>query len=95
MGYNGTPSGMDNQCEIDGVTKPEVLHAESNAILKCAKDGSSTDGAALYITMSPCVNCAKLIIQAGVKEVYYRNHKHFEGVNLLHHANIPATQIQV
>lgn len=95
MGYNGMPSKMDNQCEIDGITKPEVLHAESNAILKCAKDGSPTDGAVLYCTMAPCVNCAKLIIQAGIQAVYYRHCKHIEGVNLLDKAGIFTTQIEI
>ncbi len=75
FGYNGTPSGMDNCCEetIDGklVSKSEVLHAESNAILKATKMGFSTDGATMYVTLSPCKDCAKLIIQAGIKKVVY------------------------
>lgn len=70
-GYNGTPYGFDNTCEEDGVTKKEVLHAESNAITKCAMSTDSTKDSTLYTTMSPCFNCAKLIIQAGIKEVYY------------------------
>ena len=61
-GYNGTPGGFDNTCEENDVTKPEVLHAESNAISKCAKWGGSTDGATLYVTLSPCFECAKFII---------------------------------
>jgi dCMP deaminase len=71
FGYNGTPSGLDNTCEIGDCTKPEVLHAESNAILKCAKNGFSLNEATLYLTDSPCFDCAKLIIQAGIKTVYY------------------------
>jgi dCMP deaminase len=75
FGYNGTPSGMDNCCEdeIDGklVSKIEVLHAESNCILKAAKMGLSTDGATMYLTLSPCKDCSKLILQAGVKRVVY------------------------
>jgi len=83
FGYNGTPSGMDNSCEdtapildhgdeIITVTKREVLHAESNAIAKIAKSTQSADGATLYVTLSPCFECAKLIIQCGIQEVYYR-----------------------
>ena len=76
MGYNGTPSGMDNCCETqneDGslVTKSDVLHAESNAILKAARMGVSTDGTTMYCTLSPCKDCAKLILQSGVKRVVY------------------------
>jgi dCMP deaminase len=75
FGYNGTPSGMENCCEdeIDGklVSKSEVLHAESNCILKAAKMGLSTDGTTMYLTLSPCKDCAKLILQSGVKRVVY------------------------
>jgi dCMP deaminase len=75
FGYNGTPSGSDNCCEeeVEGklVSKPEVLHAESNAILKAAKMGFSTDGATMYLTLSPCKDCAKLILQSGIKRVVY------------------------
>jgi dCMP deaminase len=75
FGYNGTPTGMDNCCEdeIDGklVSKSEVLHAESNCILKAAKMGLSTDGSTMYLTLSPCKDCAKLILQSGVKRVVY------------------------
>ena len=71
-GYNGTPSGFENVCEDEnGVTKPYVLHAEANAITKVAKSGNSSEGATLYVTASPCVECAKLIIQAGIKRVVY------------------------
>ncbi len=96
-GYNGTPSGFDNTCETvsttDGstklVTKPEVLHAESNAITKLAKSTQSSDGATMYITISPCIDCAKLIIQSGIKRVVFEKlYKNSEGVNLLKQANI-------
>ena len=80
-GYNGTPSGFDNNCEykdpksFDGelITRPEVLHAESNAITKLAKSTQSSDGATLYNTISPCVECAKLIIQSGIKRAVYKH----------------------
>lgn len=84
FGYNGTPSGMDNACECDGVTKPEVIHAEMNAILKAAKSGYSVDGATLYVTLSPCIDCAKLILQSGIKRVVYRdNYRKNEGTDFL------------
>lgn len=94
QGYNGTPSGFDNCCEEEEdpghlVTKHEVLHAESNAISKCAKWGGSTDGATLYVTMSPCFECAKLIIQAGIKRVVYKElYRDASGIELLNKANI-------
>ena len=73
-GYNGTPSGFENVCEDEnGVTKPYVLHAEANAITKVAKSGNSSKGATLYVTASPCLECAKLIIQAGIKRVVYKD----------------------
>ena len=69
-GYNGTPSGFENICEDEnGITKPYVLHAEANAITKVAKSGNSSEDATLYVTASPCIECAKLIIQAGIKRV--------------------------
>ena len=69
-GYNGTPSGFENICEDEnGVTKPYVLHAEANAISKVAKSGNSSEGSTLYVTASPCIECAKLIIQAGITRV--------------------------
>ena len=70
-GYNGTPSGFENVCEEDGVTKPYVLHAEANAITKLARSSNNSDGSTLYVTASPCIECAKLIIQAGIKRVVY------------------------
>lgn len=72
IGYNGTPSGFCNDCESEDVTLPEVLHAESNAIAKCARSTSSADGSTLYTTLSPCFECCKLIIQAGIFRVVYK-----------------------
>jgi dCMP deaminase len=71
FGYNGTPAGMDNGCEENNVTKDEVIHAEMNSILKAAKSGNSVDGSTLYLSLSPCQNCCKLIIQSGIKRVVY------------------------
>jgi len=71
FGYNGTPTGMDNGCEENNVTKDEVIHAEMNSILKAAKSGNSVDGSTLYLSLSPCQNCCKLIIQSGIKRVVY------------------------
>jgi dCMP deaminase len=71
FGYNGTPSGMDNSCEENNVTKEEVIHAEMNAILKAAKSGNAVDGSTLYLSLSPCKNCCKLIVQSGIKRVVY------------------------
>ena len=70
-GYNGTPSGFENICEEDNVTKPYVLHAEANAITKIARSSNNSDGATLYVTDEPCIECAKLIIQAGIRRVVY------------------------
>ena len=71
FGYNGTPAGMNNGCEENNVTKDEVIHAEMNAILKAAKSGNAVDGSTLYLSLSPCQNCCKLIIQSGIKRVVY------------------------
>ena len=89
-GYNGTPSGFENVCEDEsGVTKPYVLHAEANAITKVAKSGNSSEGATLYITASPCIECAKLIIQSGIKRVVYSDeYRLTDGVDLLRRAGI-------
>ena len=89
-GYNGTPSGFENICEDENnKTKPYVLHAEANAISKIAKSNNSSNGATLYVTSSPCLECAKLIIQAGIKEVVYlEEYRHTEGIDLLKQANI-------
>ena len=88
-GYNGTPSGFENVCEENGVTKPYVLHAEANAITKIARSGNNSEGATLYVTDSPCIECAKLIIQAGIKRVVYaRDYRLTDGIDLLKRANI-------
>ena len=89
-GYNGTPSGFENVCEDDNnVTKPYVLHAEANAITKIARSNNSSDGATMYVTASPCIECAKLIIQAGIKRVVYSEHYRLEdGIELLTRAGI-------
>ena len=89
-GYNGTPSGFENVCEDEnGLTKPYVLHAEANAITKVAKSGNSSDGATLYVTAAPCIECSKLIIQSGIKRVVYRDeYRVRDGVELLQRAGI-------
>jgi len=89
-GYNGTPSGFENICEDDSnVTKSYVLHAEANAITKVARSFNSSDGATLYVTASPCIECAKLIIQAGILRVVYGEPYHLDdGLNLLRRAEI-------
>ena len=89
-GYNGTPSGFENVCEDEqGVTKPYVLHAEANAITKLARSNNNSDGATIYITASPCIGCAKLIIQAGIKRVVYaEKYRLDDGIRLLERANI-------
>lgn len=84
IGYNGTPRGWDNVCEENGKTKPEVLHAEANAITKLAKSTESGDGSVLFCTHSPCIDCAKLIVQSGITEVYYDEHyRSEEGLKFL------------
>lgn len=94
-GYNGTPSGFENICEDEtGATKPYVLHAEANAITKVAKSGNSSEGATLYITASPCLECAKLIIQSGIKRVVYRDeYRLTDGVDLLKRAGIEVERV--
>ena len=89
-GYNGTPSGFENVCEDEqGVTKPYVLHAEANAITKLARSNNNSDGATIYITASPCIECAKLIIQTGIKRVVYaEKYRLDDGIRLLERANI-------
>lgn len=89
-GYNGTPSGFENQCEDEhNLTKPYVLHAEANAITKLARSSNNSEGATIYITASPCIECAKLIIQSGIKRVVYGEKYRLEdGINLLRRANI-------
>ena len=109
IGYNGMPSGWDNNCEDEIVesysgyegsihrtvlkTKPEVLHAETNAIAKLAKSTESGDGATMFITHSPCLDCAKLIYQSGIKSVYYRNtYRSDDGVEFLKKCNIEVNK---
>ena len=93
-GYNGTPSGFENICEENGVTKPYVLHAEANAITKVAKSGNSSEGATLYVTASPCMECAKLIIQSGIKRVVYRDeYRITDGIDLLRRAGIEVEKV--
>ena len=89
-GYNGTPSGFENICEDEtNHTKPYVLHAEANAITKIARSNNSSEGATMYVTASPCIECAKLIIQAGIKRVIYSEKYRLEdGIELLKRANI-------
>jgi dCMP deaminase len=117
IGYNGMPSGWDNNCEDkiycdDGdwkeqtdklhdewvtyklKTKPEVLHAETNALAKIAKSTNSSDGASMFITHAPCLDCAKLVYQSGIKSVYYRNsYKNTDGIDFLNKCNVEVTMI--
>lgn len=96
-GYNGTPTGMENICEDDaGYTKWYVLHAEANAILKVASSNHSCRDATLYLTMSPCQECSKLIHQAGIKRlVYMQRYKNTEGIEFLEKAGVAVEQIEV
>ncbi len=96
-GYNGTPSGFENICEDDnGVTKPYVLHAEANAITKLARSSNNSDGATIYITASPCVECAKLIIQAGIRRVVYgEKYRLMDGIELLERAGIEVVYFEL
>ena len=89
-GFNGTPSGFENRCEDSlNVTLPYVLHAEANAITKLARSNNNSDGATLYVTAAPCIECSKLIIQAGIKRVVYAEKYRLEdGIDLLRQANI-------
>lgn len=94
-GYNGTPAGFENVCEDEnGVTKPYVLHAEANAITKVARIGNSSEGSTLYITASPCLECSKLIIQAGIKRVVYNDlYRIQDGLEILRRAGVECTHI--
>ena len=94
-GYNGTPSGFENICEDDnGITKPYVLHAEANAITKLARSSNNSDGSTIYITASPCIECAKLIIQAGIKRVVYgEKYRLTDGIELLERAGIEVVYL--
>jgi dCMP deaminase len=96
-GYNGTPSGFENNCEDENNrTFPYVLHAEANAISKVAKSNNSSDGATLYVTSSPCLECSKLIIQAGIRRVvFYDNYRLEDGIDLLKMADIEVVQVDL
>ena len=96
-GYNGTPSGFENNCEDENfVSLPYVLHAEANAITKVARSNNSSDGATLYVTASPCIECAKLIIQAGiVRVVYGEEYRIRDGIDLLREAGITVDFVQI
>ena len=96
-GYNGTPSGFENVCEDENnLTKPYVLHAEANAITKIARSGNNSDGATLYVTDSPCIECSKLIIQAGIKRVIYsRSYRLTDGIDLLRRAGIEVVLLKI
>ena len=89
-GYNGTPAGFENVCEDENhLTTPYVLHAEANAITKIARSGNNSEGATLYVTDAPCIECSKLIIQSGIKKVFYaRQYRLTDGIDLLQRAGI-------
>lgn len=95
-GYNGTPAGFENICEDDeGHTKPYVLHAEANAITKVAKSGNNSKGATMYVTTAPCLECSKLIIQAGITRLVYKDdYRISDGIDLLKRAGIEIVNIE-
>lgn len=96
-GFNGTPSGFENVCEDEnGTTKAYVLHAEANAITKVARSNNSSDGATLYVTASPCIECAKLIIQSGIKRVVFDEmYRLCDGIDLLRRAGIETVHLNI
>lgn len=96
-GYNGTPSGFENVCEDDmGVTKPYVLHAEANAITKLARSGNNSEGSTLYVTASPCIECSKLIIQAGIRRVVYaEKYRLTDGIDLLTRSGVEVEYLSL
>ena len=95
-GYNGTPSGFENICEENDITKPYVLHAEANAITKLARSSNNSDGSTLYVTASPCIECAKLIIQAGIKRVVYaEKYRLNAGIQLMERAGIKVEFLDI
>jgi len=96
-GYNGTPTGFENVCEDEhNVSKPYVLHAEANAITKLARSNNNSDGATIYITASPCIECAKLIIQAGIRRVVYgEKYRLDDGIKLLERAGIEVVYLEL
>ncbi len=95
-GFNGTPSGFENVCEDEaGITKPYVLHAEANAITKVARSNNSSEGSTLYVTASPCMECSKLIIQAGIKRVVFNElYRLADGIDLLKRAGIECVHLR-
>ena len=96
IGYNGMPSGWDNTCEVDNVTKPEVLHAETNAIAKVARSNESCVGATLFVTTAPCLDCAKLIYQSGISRVVWKT-PHLrtdEGLKFLEKCDMKVERIE-
>jgi dCMP deaminase len=99
IGYNGMPSGWTNDCEVEldngeTKTKPEVMHAETNSISKIARSTNSSDGAALFVTHAPCLDCAKIIHQAGINSVYYRNtYRSTDGIEFLEKCNINVKKV--
>ena len=99
IGYNGMPSGWTNDCEIEldngeTKTKPEVMHAETNSLAKIARSTNSSDGAALFVTHAPCLDCAKIIHQAGINSVYYRNtYRSTDGIDFLEKCNINVKKV--
>ena len=95
-GFNGTPAGFENICEdsVSGLTKPYVLHAEANAITKVARSNNSSEGSTLYVTASPCVECSKLIIQAGIRRVVFNElYRIADGIDLLRRAGVECVHI--
>lgn len=96
-GYNGTPSGFENVCEDENnQTYPYVLHAEANAITKIARSGNNSENATLYVTDAPCIECSKLIIQAGIRRVIYsRNYRLEDGINLLRKAGVEVCYLEL
>lgn len=96
-GYNGTPAGFENVCEDnDGNTRPYVLHAEANAITKVARSNNSSEGATLYVTASPCMECSKLIIQSGIRRVVYSElYRISDGLDLLRKAGVETVYVPV
>lgn len=95
-GYNGTPSGFENVCEDNEVTKPYVLHAEANAITKLARSSNNSEGSTLYVTAAPCIECAKLIIQSGIKRVVYaEKYRLDDGIRLMEKAGIEVEFLEL
>ena len=95
-GYNGTPSGFENICEENDIARPYVLHAEANAITKLARSSNNSDGSTLYVTASPCIECAKLIIQAGIKRVVYaEKYRLNDGIQLMERAGIKVEFLDI